>query len=509
MLLRIWQFFIRVFAFLRKEIFTVLRQPQLLLTLVLGPFMILLIFGIGYRNTAQELRTLFVVKDENTQMRQTIEEYATSLGPQLVYVGTISDQEEALRQLRAGGVDLVAVTPDNAYDTIRNSQQAVFTLYHHEIDPFQIDYINFFGRLYIDEVNRRVLLKITVEGQSDASAVQRDVQSARSNATAIRQALEAEDYTTARIHRQLLANDVDALSLAVGASLGVLSSVESTLGGSPDSNAGEILRLLDNLDQNTGGLDDLQSENRNQQLERVREVETDLSELESQLGEFTSLDPNVIVRPFASETKSVAQTEPTSVDFFAPAVIALLLQHMAVTFGALSIVRERSYGTLELFRAAPLSAGETLLGKYLSFLIFGGVIGAVLIVLLVFGLSIPNLGDWLDIALVVLTLIFTSLGIGFLISLLAKTDTQAVQWTMIVLLTSVFFSGFMMSLEMIWEPVRVLSWSLPTTYGIVLLRDIFLRGQPIDPLLLGGLAAIGVGMLLVSWLFMRRLFSTR
>lgn len=506
---KIWQFFIRVFAFLRKEIFTVLRQPQLLLTLVLGPFLILLIFGIGYRNTAGELRTLFVVKDENSQLRQTIEEYATSLGPQLVYVGTVSDQEEALRQLRAGGVDLVAITPENAYETIRNSQQALFILYHHEIDPFQVDYINFFGRLYIDEVNRRVLLKITVEGQSDALTVEQRVQSARENASAMRQALEAEDYTTARIHQRLMAGDINALSLAVGASLGVLSGVESTVGEGNTNPAAEMLDLLDRIDQSVIELENVQEENRLENLERIAEAEENLNELESRLEEFTSIDPNVLVRPFASETRSVAQTEPTPVDFFAPAVIALLLQHLAVTFGALSIVRERDYGTLELFRAAPLGAGETLLGKYSSFMIFGGLISAVLVLLLVFGLQIPMLGEWFDVLLVVTALLFTSLGIGFVISLLAKTDTQAVQWTMIVLLTSVFFSGFMMSLNMIWEPVRILSWSLPTTYGIVMLRDIFLRGQTADLGLLGALTGIGAGLCLVSWFLMRRLFRTQ
>ena len=79
------------------------------------------------------------------------------------------------------------------------------------------------------------------------------------------------------------------------------------------------------------------------------------------------------------------------------------------------------------------------------------------------------------------------------ISIVSQTDSQAVQYSMIVLLASVFFSGFILSLDMLWEPVRVISWLLPTTYGTLLLRDIALSGSDPNWLLLGGLIAIGVG----------------
>ena len=177
-----------------------------------------------------------------------------------------------------------------------------------------------------------------------------------------------------------------------------------------------------------------------------------------------------------SETKSVANVQPSISDFFAPAVLALLLQHLAVTFAALSIVRERNVGTMELFRVSPLSAAEALFGKYISYMLFGGVIAAILSALLVFALHVPMLGTGGYFTLVIAAVLFTSLGIGFAISIVSQTDSQAVQYSMIILLASVFFSGFIMSLDMLWEPVRVISWLLPTTYGTLLLRDIALRG---------------------------------
>ena len=194
--------------------------------------------------------------------------------------------------------------------------------------------------------------------------------------------------------------------------------------------------------------------------------------------------------------------------FFAPAVLDLLLQHLAVTFAALSIVRERRGGTMELFRVSPLSAAEALIGKYISYLVFGGVIAAVLTFLIVYGLHIPMLGNWGDFALVIGGVLFTSLTIGFIISILSQTDSQAVQYSMIVLLTAVFFSGFIMNLNMITPQVRIVSWTMPTTYGAILLRDIMLRGASPAPLYLGGLFAIGLGLLVIAWLLMRRSIST-
>jgi ABC-type polysaccharide/polyol phosphate export permease len=65
-----------------------------------------------------------------------------------------------------------------------------------------------------------------------------------------------------------------------------------------------------------------------------------------------------------------------------------------------------------------------------------------------------------------------------------------------------------MSLDMLWQPVRVISWLLPTTYGTLLLRDIALRGTDPNWMLLGGLVAFGLVLMLVSWGLMRRLIAS-
>lgn len=497
---------IRTSAFLGKEISEILRQPRLLGSLVMGPFLILLVFGIGYRNEARALRTLFVVPDGESSLARQIEENARTLGPQLIYSGVTTDEACARQQLLVGEVDLVAVAPDDAMERVQASEQAQFTLYHREIDPFQVDYVHYFGQVYIDEVNRRVLLNITQAGQSEASGVQEDLRAA-----AMRQALQAGDSALAGRHQAELNQSVGAASQAVGASLGVLNGIDETIGAGNSGEAGELLSLLASVRENAGSLGQAgqTAGNDPQAIERLDQIEQDLGALETRLEQFTAIDPNVLVRPFRSQAESVARVQPNASEFFSPAVIALLLQHLAVTMAALSIVRERTVGTMELFRISPLSAGETLIGKYLSNTIFSLVIAAALSAPLIYGLRVPMLGSWLDYGLVIVVLLFASLGIGFIISLISQTESQAVQLTMLVLLTSVFFSGFLMSLDLLTRPVRALSWALPTTYGIALLRDIFFRGLPANLYLLGGLALIGLLLYGLAWLLLRRLISNR
>ncbi len=80
-----------------------------------------------------------------------------------------------------------------------------------------------------------------------------------------------------------------------------------------------------------------------------------------------NLSPDVIAEPTTAKTQNVAPTEPSVLNFFGPAVLALVIQHLAITLSALSMVRERLSGQIDLFRVAPVNATEVLTGKYVAF----------------------------------------------------------------------------------------------------------------------------------------------
>jgi len=498
--------FIRSMSFFRKEIVEVIRQPRLILTLVFGPFLILLLFGVGYRNEPRAVRTVFVT-DESSELAKQIKENAPTISPQLIYVGTIPDKDPALRRLASGEIDLVIVAPENAYETIRSNQQATFELYHNEIDPAQIGYVEYLGQVVVDEVNRRVLASMAQQGQTEASDIQQKIGDARSKAAAMKDALRSGDIAQARSQQAELRARISDISLAVGASAGLLGGVQQNVGSNSSSSTpeDETLKLLSEIQNSTANTNDLQDgkTSYDTEIQDLEKTENDLADLQNKLTEFQSISPNVLIRPFQSKSISISKVQFTPMDFFTPGVIVLLLQHIAVTIAALSIVRERRSGTMELFRVSPISSAETLVGKYLSYMIFGLFIGAILSLLLAYGLRVPMLGSWQDFSIVIVAVLFASLGIGFIISLSAQTESQAVQLSMIILLLSVFFSGFLLDLRYLLPSVKVVSWALPATYGSVLLQSIMLRGRGLIPLYIFGLVGIGIALMVIAWFLLR------
>ncbi len=499
---------IRTLSFPGKEIVEILRQPRLVATLVLGPFLILLLVGLGYRSDRPPLRTVFVMSKENP-FNQSIQDMVKLNTLHIDYRGSTPDQQSALKQLDRNEVDLVVVVPEDPYKTIQANQQATFTVYHREIDPTQVAYVTYLARAYVDEANRELLRSLMAQGQSGTSGMGDALTAARNASSAWREAVQRHDETAAHQQRDKLQESLGQLETALGGSLALLSSLSTT--STITNTSGSTLELLQTdlnaVRQSTAGL--AASDPGTADVQQISAVESKLAELETALKNFQQIDPQVMVSPFRSETKSVAALEPRFTDYFAPAVLILLLQHLFVTFAALSFVRDRRLGLVEMFRASPVSSLEILVGKYLSYLLLGGLLAAILTLVLVYLLKMPMLGRWPDYAIAVALVLFASLGIGFVISLLSKTDSQAVQYSMIVLLASVFLSGFLMNLLLLQDWVRIVSWSLPATYGIVLLQNVALRGEALNPLYLAGLSLLGASFFLIAYFLLRKMMAAR
>ena len=131
-------------------------------------------------------------------------------------------------------------------------------------------------------------------------------------------------------------------------------------------------------------------------------------------------------------------------NFFGPAVFALVIQHLAITLTALSMVRERLSGQMDRFRVAPVSSMELLIGKYVAYAAVSLVVAASSVRCSWACSACHCSAAWPMFIGIVLLLTFASLGVGLLISLVADSERQSVQLSMLVLLASVFFSGFVL-----------------------------------------------------------------
>jgi ABC-2 type transport system permease protein len=489
---------IRTGAFVRKEIVQIVRQPALMFTLVLGPFIILLVFGAGLRERDPAVKTIFVAP-RNSRMAGEVRQFAQAQSRRLTVVGVQADEQAALEELQQGDVQMVLVFPDNAEQTIRDGQQAQIDVYHDQIDPLETQAIQLFTRTGVDEINQQVLRELVRGSQQESGAVQSRLDNAQGSVGELEQSAGSGRASDQQL--QAAQGDLAALVLSLGPSLAVLGGVENTLGPGESADLVDAYGSLNQQSNELNSTDDPSSV----QSQQISQLSQDLDTLEQELTAFRALRPEVIVSPFVGSAQRLVEGQVQLVDFYAPAVVALLVQHMVVTFVGLSIVSERELGTNELYNAAPVNTGEILIGKYIAFTLIGGLITAALVAGLTLGLGVPVVGSWPVVLTVVILLLWASIGLGFLLSLLANTDSQAVQYAMLVLLASIFFSGFLLSLDRFRPAMTWVAQLLPVTSGVVLLRDEMLRGQLIQPLHLPLLFLLA----LVAFLASARMYRAR
>jgi ABC-2 type transport system permease protein len=98
-----------------------------------------------------------------------------------------------------------------------------------------------------------------------------------------------------------------------------------------------------------------------------------------------------------------------------------------------------------------------------------------------------------------------SLGLGFLVSALARSQLQAVQVAMLLLIASVLFAGFLFPLGDMQGPARAIAYFLPAAYGIRTLQEVMIRGEGIPLFDVAGLLVIAaVSLVLTRYLLGRK-----
>ncbi len=154
--------------------------------------------------------------------------------------------------------------------------------------------------------------------------------------------------------------------------------------------------------------------------------------------------------------------------FVIPGLIAIILTFTLIQFTAMAIVRERERGTLEQLQVTPVTRLELILGKIAPFVVIG-VFQLTLIIVLI-------AGSVVELYAVGLMFIAAVLGLGMLLSTIAKTQMQAMQMSFFFLLPFVFLSGYVFPIDGMPAFFRVITYAIPAKYFIQVVRGIVLRG---------------------------------
>lgn len=168
--------------------------------------------------------------------------------------------------------------------------------------------------------------------------------------------------------------------------------------------------------------------------------------------------------------------------FTIPGIIGLIMTIFTVLLTVLSIVRENEGRTMEALMASPIKPYEVVLGKVLPYFVIATLVSLVVLSIGHWVFGVPVRGSLLLLFGLIVLFVLGSLGVGVLISTLARTQIQAVFGTFAYILPTIFLSGFVFPVDGMPLFFRWLAAVIPARYLIDGTRGVMLRGAGLETL---------------------------
>ena len=171
--------------------------------------------------------------------------------------------------------------------------------------------------------------------------------------------------------------------------------------------------------------------------------------------------------------------ELKSRNFIIPGLIAVIMMVIAALLTSLTFAREWERGTMEQLISTPVTTAELILGKMVPYFAIGFIDMVLTVMMAIFVFEIPFLGSMFMLAVLSCVFLFGALGLGMVISIVAKSQLVASQMAMVATFLPAFlFSGFMFAIMNMPVPLQIISRIVPARYFIVILKGVFLKGNP-------------------------------
>jgi ABC-2 type transport system permease protein len=183
---------------------------------------------------------------------------------------------------------------------------------------------------------------------------------------------------------------------------------------------------------------------------------------------------------------------------FVPGVMALVLMLVCVMMTAISIVKEKETGTMEVLLVSPFKPILVILSKAVPYLILSLINVASILLLSVYVLDLPVNGSVLLLFAESTLFIVTCLSLGIFISV--KTDSQ--QLAMLISLMGMFlptvlFSGFMFPIENMPYPLQLISNIVPAKWFYIIVKSIMIKGLGFSAIWKETLILAGITLILL------------
>ncbi len=195
--------------------------------------------------------------------------------------------------------------------------------------------------------------------------------------------------------------------------------------------------------------------------------------------------------PVQLEHRIWFNAEVRSRNYLVPGLIAIIMTLIGALLTAMVVAREWERGTMEALMVTPVSMTEILLGKLIPYFLLG-MGGLLLSVAMAFWLfEVPLRGSFWVLLVLSALFLLVALGMGLLISILAKNQFVAGQAAIITTFLPAFLlSGFIFDIGSMPWVVRVITHAIAARYFVAILQSVFLAGNVWSVLWINGFALI-------------------
>lgn len=169
--------------------------------------------------------------------------------------------------------------------------------------------------------------------------------------------------------------------------------------------------------------------------------------------------------------------------FISPGVIAMIIMIISALLTSLTVAREWERGTMEQLISTPVKAPELIIGKFIPYfaIAFFDLLIGLIMARVLFG--VPFRGSYLLLFFLSALFLTGALSQGIIISVVAKSQLMACQLaTLTTLLPTILLSGFIYPIFNMPKALQLVTYLIPARYYIVILRDLFLKGNGIETL---------------------------
>lgn len=178
---------------------------------------------------------------------------------------------------------------------------------------------------------------------------------------------------------------------------------------------------------------------------------------------------------------------------FVPGVMAMVLLLVCTMMTAITIVKEKEMGTMEIMLVSPMRPQLVVLAKAVPYLLLSLINITSILLLSVFVLEVPINGSLLLLGFESILFTLVSLSLGLLISSGAASQQTAMFISLVALfLPTVMLSGFMFPVENMPLPLRIVSNVVPAKWYYNIVRSVMIKGVGLEAvwketLILGGM----------------------